>query len=265
MMTKFFPFLLLFSTSIAAAEQCTVSTFYDDFNGTSLDQSVWRYQNGDGCDLDLCGWGNNEQQVYTPKNTRIQNGHFVIKATQAADGLIESGKIITKGNFSQKYGRFEARIKVPDGLGLWPAFWLMPDNTRLKWPLSGEIDILERPGRSNEDLHTVIGAAHFGSLWPLNVHFAQFLRMPKPWHDDFHVYRLDWTPERLQWQVDDKIFATLLRSEVSEYRWPFENHPFYVILNMAVGGTLGGDVEASSFPAEMWVDYVRVSQYVDCP
>ncbi|HSG59972.1 MAG TPA: glycoside hydrolase family 16 protein [Pseudomonadales bacterium] len=252
-------------SAVNAAEMCTEQTLLETFDGESLNQQLWSFDIGDGCDRELCGWGNNEAQFYHSDNVSLRDGHLVILAHEDENlGHITSGKIVTRDKFAQRYGRFEARIKVPAGLGLWPAFWLMPDQPEQRWPLEGEIDILERPGRSFDDLRTVIAAAHFGELSPKNTHFAQFLIMPKFWHDDFHLYAVDWTEDRITWSIDGREFANFSREDASPYRWPFDDKAFYVILNLAVGGTLGGEVHLDSMPAEMVVDYVKVSQFVDC-
>lgn len=255
----------VFAPLLSAEEMCTEQVLHESFEAEQLDQALWSYDIGDGCDINLCGWGNGEQQYYHSDNVALREGHLVIRADTDNDSArIQSGKITTRNKFAQRYGRFEARVKVPDGLGLWPAFWLMPDKQEKLWPLEGEIDILERPGRDVVDLRTLIGAAHFGEVWPDNTHFAQFLIMPRPWHEDFHVYAVDWTEGQIVWSVDGREFARLKEHEVAPYAWPFNGKDFYVILNMAVGGTLGGDVRPESFPAEMLVDYVKVSKYVPC-
>jgi beta-glucanase (GH16 family) len=255
----------LTSVATQAAEMCTDQTLFESFDGPQLDTSLWSYDIGDGCDRNLCGWGNNEQQFYRSENVSLRDGNLVITAKQDENmEHITSGKIVTSGKFAQKFGRFEARIKVPAGLGLWPAFWLMPNDPQLRWPLEGEIDILERPGRSKDDLRTVIGAAHFGKKWPNNTHFAQFLILPKHWHDAYHVYAVDWTADQIVWTVDGREFARLSREDAKPYDWPFDNKEFYIILNLAVGGTLGGEVHLDSMPAEMLVDYVKVSRFEPC-
>lgn len=251
--------------SLSAEEMCTEQVLHETFDGQQLDHSLWSYDIGDGCDINLCGWGNGEQQFYHAENVSLRDGHLVIRADVDNESKrIQSGKITTRDKFAQRYGRFEARIKVPEGLGLWPAFWLMPDKQEKSWPLEGEIDILERPGRDLVDLRTIIGAAHFGEIWPGNTHFAQFLIMPQSWHQDFHRFAVDWTEGQIVWSVDGREFARLTENDVAPYAWPFNGKSFYVILNMAVGGTLGGDVHPESFPAEMLVDYVKVSKYVPC-
>jgi len=253
----------LFSVAANGSEMCTQQTLLEDFEGGSLNESLWSYDIGDGCDINLCGWGNNEKQSYQRENVQLRDGNLVITAKQDGE-YITSGKITTRAKFAQRFGRFEARIKVPDGLGLWPAFWLMPDDPQLSWPLEGEIDILERPGRNALDLKTLIGAAHFGELAPNNTHFAQFLILPRHWHDDYHVYAVDWTEGLVVWTVDGREFARFTRDDAAPFDWPFDRKSFFVKLNLAVGGTLGGDVHSESFPGEMLIDYVKVSNFVPC-
>lgn len=257
--------LAFFTPSLSAADMCLQQTFREDFNGEVLNKSLWGFDIGDGCDINLCGWGNSERQYYHSDNVSLRDGHLVIRADVDNESKrIQSGKITTRNKFAQRYGRFEARIKVPGGLGLWPAFWLMPERQEKSWPLEGEIDILERPGRDMTDLRTVIGAAHFGEVWPGNTHFAQFLIMPQPWHEDFHIYAVDWSEGQLTWSVDGREFARVSKEDVGDFSWPFDNKDFYVILNMAVGGTLGGEVAPDALPAEMLVDYVSVYQSSKC-
>lgn len=265
-MIRIFVIGLVFLTpSLHAADMCLQQTFREDFNSEVLNQSLWGYDIGDGCDIDLCGWGNSEEQYYHGDNVSLRDGNLVIRAAFDKDTQrIQSGKITTRNKFAQLYGRFEARVKVPDGLGLWPAFWLMPDQQEKLWPLEGEIDILERPGRDVVDLRTVIGAAHFGDIWPGNTHFAQFLIMPRPWHEDYHVYAVDWSEGQLVWSIDGREFARINKEDVGEFSWPFDSKAFYVILNMAVGGTLGGEVALDALPAEMLVDYVAIYHVGNC-
>ncbi len=266
-MKRIFKGFLALSLAAGAhgAEMCTEQTLFEPFEGGALNEALWSFDIGDGCDRNLCGWGNNEQQFYHSDNIMLRDGNMVIRAEKNKYlDHFTSGKIVTRDKFAQRYGRFEARVKVPDGLGLWPAFWLMPDQPEKTWPLEGEIDILERPGRDELDLRTLIGAAHFGEIWPGNTHFAQFLILPKNWHDDYHLYAVDWTEDELVWTVDGREFARLTREDTKPYKWPFDNKAFYVILNLAVGGTLGGEVHLESMPAEMLVDYVKVSQFVPC-
>lgn len=219
-----------------------------------LDLTRWSVVVGDGCDQGLCGWGNNEEQHYTESSVMVRDGVLQIRATQLND-RIESGKIVSAGKFSQRYGRFEARVRLPEGRGLWPAFWLMPDNTDLRWPLAGEIDIMEWTGN---DPHRLIGAAHFGGLPPQNVHYSETVLMPHRWDGEWHIFALNWRPGHIQWEVDGRVYGELTPNIISSHRWPFDDGDFYVILNMAVGGTLGGQVALEDLPATLLVDWVKV-------
>lgn len=184
----------------------------------------------------------------------------MITAKQKHDGQsnITSARITTADKFSQQYGRFEARMKLPIQLGAWPAFWLMPENPQKTWPLEGEIDILEQSGASKKEQQRILGAVHFGDKWPNNTHYSESILTPTKWGKDFHVYRVDWTPNLIRWSVDNKVFGEVTPPDIKPYHWPFNNMPFHIILNLAMGGTLGGDVPASFKQTQLLVDYVRV-------
>ena len=123
------------------------------------------------------------------------------------------------------------------------------------WPLDGEIDIMEWTGNEPNRL---IGAAHFGPLPPNNVHYSETLRLPAPWNEGWHEFAVEWTPDRIQWQVDGRIHSTMTPDNIFPYPWVFDRFPFYLILNVAVGGTLGGEVYRQDLPATMRVDWVKV-------
>ena len=148
---------------------------------------------------------------------------------------------------------FEARMKIPKGDGFWPAFWMMP-RSELRWPLAGEIDILESSGHTPEK---ILGAIHFGDTWPDNVHYSESLLTPVSWADDFHVYALEWRPGEIRWFVDGKEYGRVTPKDIAPYPWVFDERPFYLILNLALGGTLGGKIKKSDLPGELIVDYVR--------
>ncbi len=243
--------LLLAPILSATTERCS-PTWVDDFDGV-LDPSVWRVVEGNGCDVGLCGWGNNELQHYAPHAIAVEDGTLGLTVT-AADGLITSGKLVSEDLFYQRYGRFAARIKLPTGRGLWPAFWMMPQ-TDSPWPLAGEIDIMEWTGNEPNRL---IGAAHFGPLPPQNVHYSETLLLPRRWDSDWHEFAVEWRPDSIQWEVDGRIHGTMTPADVAPHPWVFADAPFYLILNVAVGGTLGGDVQVADLPATMWVDWVKV-------
>jgi beta-glucanase (GH16 family) len=236
---------------LAGPEQCA-PTLVENFD-SEVDSSIWRIVEGNGCDIGLCGWGNNEVQHYAQQAVRIANGALAITVTEE-NGHITSGKLVSEGLFSQQYGRFEARINLPSGRGLWPAFWMMPQSDSA-WPLAGEIDIMEWTGNEPNRL---IGAAHFGPLPPNNVHYSETLLVPTPWNEGWHQFAVVWSPELIQWEIDGRIHSTMSPPDVMPHPWVFNQVPFYLILNVAVGGTLGGEVHVQDLPATMLVDWVKV-------
>ena len=260
-------YLLLFFPAYVLADmnQCLKLEWQDDFVGNRLDENKWNIELGDGCDQQLCGWGNNELQWYSKDNIEISDSILTINAIKnsSKDKLYTSSKLSTKSKFFQKFGRFEARMKLPSMRGAWPAFWMMPETKKHPWPVEGEIDILEQAGRETDDAKRILGAIHFGRPWPDNVHYSESLLMPFNWGDEFHNYRVDWYPGRIVWSVDDKVYGDISAQEITPHQWPFDSHPFYLILNLAVGGTLGGDVPDDFNAASLYVDYVRVYRYCD--
>ena len=242
---------MLGCSSAVSGETCS-PTFFDDFD-KPLEQSAWQVIEGNGCDVDLCGWGNNEVQHYHRDNVAIRDGVLEITASTRGEQII-SGKLVTEGQFTQRYGRFEARIKLPSGRGLWPAFWMMPDSPN-RWPLAGEIDIMEWTGHEPERL---IGAAHFGPLPPNNVHYSETLLKPVPWDAQWHDFAVEWQTDRIEWIVDGVSHAVMTPEAIAPYPWIFNEAEFYMILNVAVGGTLGGVVHPEDLPATMLVDWVGV-------
>ncbi len=224
----------------------------DEFNADHLDSSVWNFELGDGCP-DICGWGNNERQVYTRDNHRLEAGHLIIAARRAGDRYT-STRITTKGRQEFQYGRIETRAKLPVGQGLWPAFWMLGQNIEeAGWPLCGEIDILEYVGREPHEVFTTLHtqANHGGNASSKKSRFADI-------EEGFHRYAAEWTAEEISFFVDDRLVYTFDPGERTEAVWPFDQ-PFYILLNVAVGGNFGGpDVNDSVFPQEFVVDYVRV-------
>lgn len=257
--------LLVSSIAPISADPGWHTTFDDDFSGnagTQPNPAVWIP------DVGGKGFGNNELQYYTPGNNTYLDGdgHLVIEARAGSDGhscwngpcQYTSGKVTTKNwskpaTFSQQYGKFEARIKVPVGTGMFPAFWLLGNNIdSVGHPNSGEIDVMEslgqEPGQVQQHAHGP--GMNFGDpyLLPEGQSVA-----------DWHTYAVVWSPDRLDWQVDGQTTRSLSKAEAGE-GWVFD-HPFYLLLNLAVGGTWPGDPDAATvFPGRMLVDYVRVSQ-----
>lgn len=255
------------SDKVVGAPEAWVLTMADEFDsGTSPSPELWNIETGYGPEDIIPGWGNDEWQLYTdlPDNVRVEGGNLVISAQcpdrpcGKRDGSITSARIKTQGLFEQEHGRFEARIKLPEGAGLWPAFWMLGANIDVvPWPGCGEIDIMEyqgqRPNRMFGSLHGPgysAGQALGGDLiLPGDETFA----------DDFHVFAIEWDPGRIAYSVDGQIYNTISSAEVSgRGTWVFNNE-FFMLLNLAVGGTVGGPVGPNTvFPAEMLVDYVRI-------
>jgi beta-glucanase (GH16 family) len=240
----------------------------DDFDGTSVDSTKWSYDIGNGVN----GWGNDELQYYTSRATNVfvTNGFLNIIARKEVpqyEGFdYTSAKLKSAGKFSKKYGRFEFRARVPQGKGYWPALWMMPqDSVYGVWAASGEIDVMENKGRLP---NMVSGAIHYGGSWPNNTFsFAEYTFPNGGVATDFHVYALEWTTNSLKWYVDGVLFQTRTSwySTAAPYPAPF-NQPFYLIMNLAVGGRFDGNPDGSTvFPGLMQVDYVRVYDPVTAP
>ncbi|MDA5561250.1 carbohydrate binding domain-containing protein [Exiguobacterium sp. MMG028] len=250
----------------------------DEFSQAEIDHSKWNFETGnwivdkDGNPV-AAGWGNNEKQFYTDKNENafVKDGKLVIRAKkeQVSDQFgtydYTSAKLTTKGTFSKTYGRYEMRAKLPTGKGLWPAFWMLPEEDRYGgWAASGEIDIMESWGSQPDK---VAGTIHYGETWPNNkytgkdYHFAEGDGI-----DKWHTYAVEWEPGEIRWYVDGQLYQTQNdwyakeANKASKYSYPAPfDQDFYLIMNLAVGGWFDGDVdETTPFPAEMEVDYVRV-------
>jgi len=224
----------------------------ENFNGKKLDETVWNFETGDGCP-NVCGWGNNERQVYTKENHRLENGHLVITAKKEGDKYT-STRITTSGKKEFKYGYIEARAKIPTGQGIWPAFWMLGTNiNKVSWPLAGEIDIIEYVGK---DPGMVYNTLHFKDRHGGNAlgHRTAYPDIEEGWH----TYAVDWTAEKIDFLVDEKVLFSYSQENKTQENWPFDQ-PFFILLNMAIGGNFGGpDVDDSIFPQEYLIDYVRV-------
>lgn len=234
----------------------------DEFDGSALDETVWSYNTGGS------GWGNNEKQYYTsrPENIRVQNGMLEIEARkeQYENNEYTSARIMSKSKKTFTYGKMAARIKFPGGKGTWPAFWMMGNSGG--WPNCGEIDIIEHIGsqdtRASFALHTVMKNGMKGNNWA-NTHFFDY-----PLSADFHTYGIEWAQEEkegkdvIRFFVDDVQYAEVWEEQIdnNDY-WPF-NKPFFFIINLAIGGNMGGTVDDGIFNQRriMYVDWVRVWQ-----
>ncbi|CAM3774322.1 carbohydrate binding domain-containing protein [Marinicrinis lubricantis] len=244
----------------------------DEFNGSEIDRTKWTFDLTNG--IENPGWGNNELEYYTdrPENAKVQDGELVITALQEDyEGFgYTSARMKTKGLASWTYGRFEARAKFPEGRGLWPAIWMLPENNEYGvWAASGEIDIVEGWGsRPNE----IVGTIHSGETWPKNNYTGKTIQIDPP-ATAWHTYALEWEPGELRWYIDGQLFHTennwyskgLNQPLNYAYPAPFDK-AFHLLVNLAVGGNFDGDPDESTvFPAELRVDYIRVYELTGRP
>jgi beta-glucanase (GH16 family) len=245
--------LLLIGNFCLAQQTKRKLVWEENFKGKTLNKENWNIELGDGCPN--CGWGNNERQLYTDENHKLAKGKLVIKAKKEGEKYT-STRITTKSKKEFKYGRFEARAKLPTGYGIWPAFWMLGSNiSEVGWPKSGEIDILEYIGR---EPHMVFSTLHTQDSHgnSINTKKTKFPDIEK----GFHIFALDWSEDKMDFFVDDILVYTFNPINKDENTWPF-NQPFYFIINMAIGGNFGGPkVDDAIFPQEFIVDYVRVYQ-----
>lgn len=262
----FMPFLLIVISIFSGCtvdETQTVTEFknlvwQDEFdNDGQPNPENWSYNIGTGEN----GWGNNELQFYTnrPENVTVQNGILIITAKEEEynGSSYTSARIITKGKFEQTHGRFEARIRLPYGKGIWPAFWLLGDDNNGSeiWPNIGEIDIMEYVGSEPTKVFgTVHGPGYSGSEGVTKSYQLENDRFDS----GFHVFGIEWAPDYINFYVDDVLYNQITPNDVPG-EWVFNSRPFYIILNVAVGGALPGSPNAETvFPQRMLVDYVRV-------
>jgi beta-glucanase (GH16 family) len=244
----------------------------DEFDQPGLpDPLRWGYHVGDGCNLPMgCGWGNQELQYYTaarPENARVEDGKLIIEAHRESfeSRQYTSARLITQGRGAWRYGRIEVRAKVASVKGSWPAIWMLPASGAYGqgayggWPHSGEIDIMEHVGYLPDSIfantHTWSHNGMLGNDKPGGIRVAEA-------QNNFHTYALEWHPDRLDFFVDGQQFHTYVKSGNYE-SWPFDQ-PFYLVINLAVGGGWGGKfgVDESAWPQRFEVDYVRVFQHV---
>jgi beta-glucanase (GH16 family) len=239
-------------------------TWSDEFNGpngSGVDPSKWVVEVGGK------GWGNKELEYYTTRreNAHIQDGNLVIEArrenytgTDGTNRNYTSARMKTARKFSQTYGRFEARIKIPSGQGMWPAFWMLGDDIdKAGWPACGEIDIMENIGKEPSTIHgSIHGPGYTGGV---GIEAPYSLPEKRRFADDFHIFAVEWEPDAIRFYVDDDLYVTRARSDLRPgWKWVFD-HPFFLLLNVAVGGDWPGNPDTSTvFPQTMLVDYVRV-------
>ncbi|MGW8376776.1 glycoside hydrolase family 16 protein [Streptomyces sp. ODS28] len=241
-------------------------SFTDNFDGpegSAPDGAKWQNETGDNVN-------NHERQYYTPgnKNAALDGkGHLVITARKENPdnkncwyGRCEytSARLNTSGKYAAKYGHVEARMKIPQGQGMWPAFWMLGDDFgQVGWPASGEIDVMENVGKEPSSVHgTLHGPGYSGEG---GIGAEHKLPNGEKYADAFHTFAVDWSPDAVSWSVDDKEYQRRTPADVNGKQWVF-NKPFYLILNLAVGGDWPGDPDGNTrFPAQLVVDHVRVT------
>lgn len=260
--------LLIGALALLAAGQPAAPTrtlvWSDEFDGAAgakVDATRWVTETGGH------GWGNRELQYYTDRATNASldgAGHLVITARRERfdDGKTPreytSARLKTQGLFEQAYGRFEARIQVPRGQGIWPAFWMLGSDIKsVGWPRCGEIDVMENIGKEPSVVHGTLHGPGFSGGASLGA--AYTLPGGAAFADDFHVFAAEWAPDEVRFYVDGNHYHTRTRAELKpEQRWVFD-HPFFMLLNVAVGGNWPGNPDDTTvFPQAMRVDYVRV-------
>ena len=243
-------FIVLFVSTSSSAQVL----FEDHFDRDKLNEEYWNYELGNGCP-NLCGWGNNEKQLYNKDNVSVKDGQLLISAT-LKDNVYESGRITTKDKIEFQYGIVEVKAKLPIGQGLWPAIWMLGnDIDEKKWPLCGEIDIMEYVGKELGFIHTSLHTGDsFGNT--INTKKTNIEKI----EEGFHVYKAIWTENSIEFFIDDKPIYSFSPEVKNENTWPF-NKPFYLIINLAIGGNFGGpEVDDTIFPKEFIIDYVKVYQ-----
>ena len=262
-------FCFLTGLGLAATGHLAAATpaliWSDEFSqpvGTGPDPTKWNYDLGGG------GWGNQELEVYTDtrENSAVvadpdatDGRALAVIAVRTAAGGYTSARLKTQGLFTTAYGRIEARLKLPIGDGLWPAFWMLGDNIgAVGWPTCGEIDIMENLGQDPTRVYgTLHGPGYSGAQ---GLQGAYPLPNGQLFSDDYHVVAVDWSPDRIEWSVDGHVYSTCTPATIPPgTRWVFNGAPFFLILNVAVGGSWPGNPDASTvFPQTLYVDYVRV-------
>ena len=224
----------------------------EEFDGNELALENWNLEVGDGCPR-LCGWGNNEPQIYTRSNHRLEDGKLIITARQE-DSIYTSTRITTRDKMEFQYGRVEVSARLPKGKGVWPAIWLLGSNIgEVGWPRCGEIDLMEyvgkTPGQVFASLHTE--DSHGNTI---NTRTTRIQGI----EDGFHLYVLEWEPDRIEFFVDGQPIYHFAPEVRTEETWPFDQ-PFYLVINLAIGGNFGGpEIDETIFPQEFVIDYIRI-------
>lgn len=254
-----------------ASTSAWIQVWSDEFDGAAgvrIDSTKWRYETADGCKEGICGWGNDEKEYYTDASENIVlngQGQLMIVARRAPVGLTcyygpcryTSAKVTTRGKMLIPPGRVEARIKLPAGQGLWSAFWMLGHgHPAIPWPVCGEIDVMENRGSEPTTTSSAVHGPGYSGATPF-AHAHSLVRGTLA--DDFHTFAVEWDSLHVRFFVDDTAHYGITRAAVEQFGRSVLNQPFFLILNLAVGGKFDGDPRSDAiFPATMLVDYVRV-------
>ena len=235
-----------------------------DYNGLP-DSTKWNYEVGGH------GWGNNEKQFYTEKsleNSHIKDGKLHIiafKKDHENSSNYTSARLTTYQRFSLQYGKIEVMAKLPQGKGTWPAIWMLPESLLLKtepWPLCGEIDIMEHVGKDPNVIHVSLHTELY-NFWKKSQ-YTHFEKLPDAFNT-FHLYSIEWTAYGISFFIDNKLFYEAVKGQdgkdITNEGWPFDK-PYFLILNLAIGGNWGGEIDNTIFPVEMQIEYVRIYQKI---
>lgn len=241
----------------------------DEFDapaGTAPETRNWTFDIGDGTEAGIPGWGNQEREWYLPEQAKLNGSSALVISAELADANRHfdayygkpaewlSAKIHTKGKVEVLYGRIEARVKIPTGVGTWPAFWMLGNDIEtIQWPHCGEIDILEVRGRDAGNLVATLHGPGYSGEHGCGVEW----RTPSAMNDDFHTFAVEWLPDKITWFYDDIAYSTKTPADLGENKWVFD-HPHYIITNLAMGGGFTGDIDPELKSAEMLIDYIRV-------
>ena len=235
----------------------------DEFDAAQLDPEIWYFEEGDGSQYGIPGWGNNELQWYIPDNAELSNGMLIITARrESSNGKnYTSARLTTRDRFAFRYGRIEARIRLPGGQGIWPAFWLLPqDDVYGTWAASGEVDVMEAVNLGASGGNSIYGTIHYGGEWPDNQSSGADYLVASDATAEFHDYALEWDSSQMRWYVDDVLYQVQnsWSSASAPFPAPFDQ-TFHILFNVAVGGNWPGAPGAGTvLPTVMEVDFVRV-------
>ena len=279
------PTLVIPATNEVSPGDALTLVWSEEFDGPEIDPETWFFATGDGTEVGLPGgWGNNERQYYLPDNAMIVNGVLEITARRewvyAPDSVgypYTSARINTQDRFAFQYGRIEANIKLPKGQGIWPAFWMLSQDSdyqctafpsqndgedACRWAAIGEIDIVEAINLGGTGGNNIFGTIHYGGEFPYNVFTGTDYTPSVDVTENFHRYAIEWDADEIRWYFDGELYAVqnswYSTADNGGPGAPF-NQPFHILLNVAVGGNLPGLPNGTTpFPVKMEVDWIRV-------